>query len=222
MKRSVLLASISLFAIGSQPAIAQDDSHHEPEEIVVTGALVRSREDVLSGVAVIQSENLAQAMRPSIGETLQNIPGVSATSFGPSASRPVLRGLQGERVRVLTGGIGAIDVSNTSVDHAVVVNPLLAERIEVLRGPQSLLYGAAAIGGVVNVIDRRLPSRLPDEDVHLGGIATYGSAASERSLSGSADIVVGEGLVFHADGSWSKSDDLRIGGFALSPALRAQ
>ena len=224
MKFPLLLASAATIAVSALPAWAQDDTddHHAPEEIVVTGTLVRARQDVLSGVAVIQAQKLAQALRPSIGETLQDIPGVSATSFGPSASRPVLRGLQGERVRVLTDGIGAIDVSNTSVDHAVVVNPLLAERIEVLRGPQSLLYGSSAIGGVVNVTDRRLPTRVPTEKVHVGAIATYGSAANERSLSASTDVVVAENLVLHADGSWTKSDDLRIGGFALSPALRAQ
>lgn len=224
MKFPLLLASAATIAVSALPAWAQDDTddHHAPEEIVVTGTLVRARQDVLSGVAVIQAQKLAQALRPSIGETLQDIPGVSATSFGPSASRPVLRGLQGERVRVLTDGIGAIDVSNTSVDHAVVVNPLLAERIEVLRGPQSLLYGSSAIGGVVNVSDRRLPTKVPTEKVHVGAIATYGSAANERSLSASTDVVVAENLVLHADGSWTKSDDLRIGGFALSPALRAQ
>lgn len=224
MKFPLLLASAATLAISALPAWAQEveDDHHAPEEIVVTGTLIRARQDVLSGVAVIQAQELAQAMRPSIGETLQDIPGVSATSFGPSASRPVLRGLQGERVRVLTDGIGAIDVSNTSVDHAVVVNPLLAERIEVLRGPQSLLYGSSAIGGVVNVTDRRLPAKVPSEKVHVGAIATYGSAANERSLSASTDVVVAENLVLHADGSWTRSDDLRIGGFALSPALRAQ
>ena len=186
MKLPLLLASAATLAITVSPTWAQEvDDHHAPEEIVVTGTLIRARQDVLSGVAVIQLQELAQALRPSIGETLQNIPGVSATSFGPSASRPVLRGLQGERVRVLTDGIGAIDVSNTSVDHAVVVNPLLAERIEVLRGPQSLLYGASAIGGVVNVTDRRLPTKVPSEKVHIGAIASYGSAANERSLSAS-------------------------------------
>ena len=201
---------------------ASDPHPHTPGEIVVTGALERSRQDVLSGVAVIQGQKLDQAIRPSIGETLESTPGVSATSFGPTASRPVLRGLQGERVRILTDGIGSIDVSNTSVDHAVVVNPLLAERIEVLRGPQSLLYGSAAIGGVVNVIDRRIPTTIPDEPVHIGGYGAYGSAANERSAAGTVEMPVGNGFVVHADGSWSKSDDIRIGGFALTPALRAE
>jgi iron complex outermembrane receptor protein len=208
---------------GTGAADAPGDSHTPTSpEIVVTGAMQRNKEDMLSSVSVVQGPQLDQAIRPSIGETLDHTPGVSATSFGPSASRPVLRGLQGERVRVLTDGIGSIDVSNTSVDHATVVNPLLAERIEVLRGPQSLLYGSAAIGGVVNVIDRRIPITVPDEPVHVGATASYGSAANERSLAGAVDVPVGGGWVVHADGSYLKSDDLKIGGYALTPELRAQ
>jgi len=202
-------------------APADDPHHHPAAEIVVTGALPGNRLDALSGVAVLQATRLDQAIRPSIGETLAKTPGVSATSFGPTASRPVLRGLQGERVQVLSDGIGAIDVSNTSVDHASVVNPLLAQRIEVLRGPQSLLYGASAIGGVVNVIEKRIPTDIPKEAYHLGALATYGSAARERSLGGTLEVPLPGRFVFHADASYDKADDMRIGGAALSPALRA-
>jgi iron complex outermembrane receptor protein len=129
--------------------------------------------------------------------------------------------MQGERVRVLVDGIGSIDVSNTSADHAPAVNPLLADRIEVLRGPQALLYGSAAIGGVVNVIDRRIPTSVPEEPVHVGALATYGSAANQRSIAGSVEVPLGGGWVAHADGSRSVSDDMKIGGYALTPALRA-
>jgi iron complex outermembrane receptor protein len=202
--------------------VAGTDSYHQStgSEIIVTGVLPTRRQDMLSSVAVVQGKELTQAIRPSIGETLAHEPGVSATSFGPSASRPVLRGLQGERVRVLTNGLGSIDVSNTSVDHAVVVNPLLAERIEVLRGPQSLLYGSSAVGGVVNVIDKRIPTAVPDEPVHVDALGTYGSAADERSVSGSIDVPLAGGFVAHADGSYLKSDNVRIGGHALTRSLR--
>ena len=209
-------------APGADPGPEQVYHDAPAGDIVVTAALPVSRLDALSGVAVLQGTELAMTLRSSIGDTLAKTPGVSATSFGPNASRPILRGLQGERVRVLSNGIGSIDVSNTSADHATLVNPLLAERIEVLRGPQSLLYGSAAIGGVVNVIDRRIPLAVPDEAVHLAAQATYGSAAQERSAAASADAPLGGGWVAHADGSWQKSGDLRIGGFALTPALRAQ
>ncbi len=210
--------------VAAQADEAEDQGgYHDqtPNEIVVTALIPRTQIDILSGVSVVSGEMLNRDLRGTIGETLTRQPGVSATSFGPNASRPVLRGLQGERVRVLTDGIGSFDVSNTSVDHAVAINPLTAERVEVLRGPAALLYGSSAIGGVVNVIDARIPHRIPDEPVHVEGLATYGSAADERTLSGKAEAPIGGGFVAHVDGSWSKSGDLRTGGHILTPALRA-
>ncbi|HEV7659428.1 MAG TPA: TonB-dependent receptor [Allosphingosinicella sp.] len=198
------------------------EDFHAPEsnDIVVTG-FARTRGDILSGTSVVSGDDLTRDLRPSIGETLQHLPGVSATSFGPNASRPVLRGFQGERVRLLTDGIGSLDASSTSADHAVAINPLTADRIEVLRGPAALLFGSSAIGGVVNVIDARIPRRVPDEAIHVDGILTYGSAANERSANGSADVPIGD-FVVHVDGNYSKTDDMEIGGHALTPALRAQ
>ncbi|SEN09884.1 iron complex outermembrane recepter protein [Sphingomonas gellani] len=190
-------------------------------EVIVTGVLQQSERDVLQGTSVLSGEALTRNLRPTIGETLARLPGVSATSFGPTASRPILRGFQGERIRVLTDGIGSIDVSNTSVDHAVVIDPLLAERIEVLRGPSALLFGSSAVGGVVNVVDTRIPRTVPENGYRLAGIANYGSAANERSVEGAGDVAVGQHLVLHADGSYLKTDNLRIGGYALSPAARA-
>ena len=202
-------------------AAAGDYHAPQPADIIVTAPFQRDRQDVLSGVAVLQGAELTQAIRPTLGETLARTPGVSATSFGPNASRPVLRGLQGERVRVLTDGIGSIDVSNTSVDHAVVIDPLLAERIEVLRGPEALLYGSSAIGGVVNVIDKRIPRAIPDEPIHVDAIAGYGTAAHERSIAAAADAPIGSKFVIHADGSYLQSGDLSIGGHVLSRQARA-
>jgi iron complex outermembrane receptor protein len=149
---------------------------------------------------------------------------VSATSFSPGASRPVLRGFQGERVRVLVDGIGSIDVSNTSADHAVTIDPITAHRIEVLHGPAVLLFGSQAIGGAVNVFDRRIPRRTaPPESFHIDAVGSYGSAANERSAGAGVDVPIGgEGLVFHVDGSYRNTDDIRIGGFVLSPAARAE
>jgi len=203
------------------PARAADAAAVQESSIVVTG-FRRNREDVLSGTSVVSGEELTRDLRPTIGETLSRQPGVSATSFGPNASRPVLRGFSGERVRVLTDGIGSLDVSSSSADHAVAINPLTAERIEVLRGPAALLFGSEAVGGVVNVIDARIPRRVPDEPVHVQGILTYGSAADERSANGAVDVPVGGHFVVHADGNYSKTDDLRIGGYVLSAPLRAE
>ena len=198
-----------------------EDEYHAPEEsnLVVTG-FRRRTEDVLTGASVVAGEELTREMRSTIGETLARQPGVSATSFGPNASRPVLRGFQGERVRVLTDGIGSLDVSNTSADHAVAINPLTANRIEVLRGPSALLFGSSAIGGVVNVIDARIPRRLPDEAVHAEGMFTYGSAANEVAVNAGVDVPVGGGFVLHVDGNYLNTDDLEVGGFVLTRALR--
>jgi iron complex outermembrane recepter protein len=220
MRIFVLLAATAL----SSPALAAGApvDHPEPaKDIIVTAPFERARGDVLSGTSVVSGEDLTRALRPTIGETLAHQPGVSATSFGPNASRPVLRGFQGERIRVLTDGIGSIDVSNTSVDHPVVINQLTADRIEVLRGPAALLFGSSAIGGVVNVVDSRIPRRVPDEAIHIDAIANYGSAANERSGGASIDVPIGK-FVAHFDGSYNKTGNLRTGGYILSPALRAQ
>jgi iron complex outermembrane receptor protein len=240
MIRSTLLAG-AVTALLPSAALAQDAPAATPEEtldapapeasndphadhtqdIIVTG-FRRDRDEILSGISVVSGGELARELRPTIGETLARQPGVSATSFGPNASRPVLRGFQGERVRVLTDGIGSLDASNTSVDHAVAINPLTADRIEVLRGPSALLFGSAAIGGVVNVIDSRIPRRVPDEGAHVAAILTYGSAADERSANATIDVPIAGNWVLHADGNYSRTDDLRIGGFVLSRELRAQ
>ena len=228
---SLLASTVSLPAMAqiapaqtaaTRAATAETGTHPiTGEEVIVTGLLQQSETDVLQGTSVLRGQELTRSLRPTIGETLARLPGVSATSFGPSASRPILRGFQGDRIRVLTDGIGSIDVSNTSVDHAVIIDPLLAERIEVLRGPAALLYGSSAVGGVVNVIDTRIPRTRPANGYRLNAIGTYGSAAEERSLGAAGDVAVGEHLVLHADGSYVKADDLRIGGYALSPAARS-
>jgi iron complex outermembrane receptor protein len=222
-----LVLSISPIALAVIPTVAHADDandsfHRQPaSDIIVTAPLQSSRMDVLSGTSVLTGTNLTVAIRPTIGETIEHTPGASATSFGPNASRPILRGLQGERVRVLTDGIGSIDVSNTSVDHAVAINPLLAERVEILRGPEALLYGSGAIGGVVNVLDKRIPRSMPDA-IHVDALLTYGSASNERSAAAAVDAPIGGGFVAHVDGSYLKTGNMRIGGYALSPEARAE
>lgn len=235
MKTFAFLLATTAFA--ATPAAAQEATVHssaaadavqpdhvhtgESEDIVVTGDFVRDL-NVLAGKSVLTGTELTRDLRPQIGDTLARLPGVSATSFSPGASRPVLRGFQGERIRVLTDGIGAIDVSNTSADHAVTIDPLTAERIEVLHGPAVLLFGSQAIGGAVNVLDRRIPRAVPDEPVHFDGIAAYGSAADEKSIGSAVDVPLADGLVAHLDGSFRDTDDMKVGGFVLSPELRAE
>ncbi|HUG46600.1 MAG TPA: TonB-dependent receptor [Sphingomicrobium sp.] len=202
-----------------EPPPAPETHHDQSAVIVVTG--VREL-NILAGTSVLAGNELQREVKPQLGESLTSLPGVSATSFSPGASRPVLRGLQGERIRVLTDGIGSIDVSNTSADHAVTIDPLTADRIEVLRGPAVLLYGSQAIGGAVNVIDKRIPRHVPEEGFHADVLALYGTAADERSIGGAVEFALGGGLVAHLDGSFRKTDDLRTGGHVLSPQLRAE
>ncbi|PZO89620.1 MAG: TonB-dependent receptor [Sphingomonas sanxanigenens] len=213
-------SSAPLFAADAS-ADATGDHHEESTDIVIT-ALSRNRSDLLSGTSVLSGTDLAQSVRSTIGDTLSSLPGVSASSFGPSASRPILRGLQGDRVRILTDGIGSFDASGTSADHAVAIDTLTADRIEVLRGPSALLYGSGAIGGVVNVIDSRIPLKVPDEPVHVQLEGGYATAARERSTAGTVDVPLASNLVFHLDGSYLKSDDLDTGGYLLSAPLRAE
>jgi len=197
-------------------------AHPDTDQAIVVTGVRRAAGDVLGGVSVVDKEQLMHDARPSIGETLQSQPGVTASSFGPTASRPILRGLQGERVRVLVDGIGSLDLSSSDPDHAVPINPLTAERIEVLRGPSALLFGSSAIGGVVNVIDRRIPRTVPGRAVAVDALANYSSAANERSGNLSVDVPFGGHFVAHADGAYSKFDDLHVGGHLLSPDLREQ
>jgi iron complex outermembrane recepter protein len=204
-----------------EQAAPQDDDFHTSTEIVVTAPYLE-RLDILAGTSSISGETLAEKTRAQIGDILVTLPGVSATSFSPGASRPVLRGYQGNRVAVLTDGIGNIDASNTSADHAVTIDTLTVERIEVLRGPAVLLFGGQAVGGAVNALDKRIPRAVPDEAVHVDALAGYGSAAEDWSAGASIDVPLGDRVVAHIDASYRNSDDLRSGGFVLSPILRAQ
>lgn len=232
MRISILLASTSLSI--AMPAFAQtaaeapatavsapdgDDFHGPEEDLVVTAPFVRSL-DLFGNVGIVQGDDLAREMRPQIGDMLARQPGVSATSFSPGSSRPVLRGLQGDRVRILTDGLGSLDASSTSVDHAVAIDPLTAERVEIIHGPASLLFGSSASGGAVNIFDRRIPRSMPESPLHIDAIANYGSAASLRSGGASLDLPISTRLVWHIDGNYSRSDDMRIGGFQLAPGLR--
>ncbi|WP_114226835.1 MULTISPECIES: TonB-dependent receptor [Sphingomonas] len=206
---------------GAQPAPgAPAAAPSSGKDIVVTGRRRRD-DDVLGNVAVLGGTELAASIRPTLGETLANQPGVSATSNGPNASRPVLRGFSGDRIRILADGIGSLDVSTSSPDHAVAINPLTAQSIEVVHGPAALLFGSSAIGGVVNVIDNRIPRSIPRDgvggEVNLG----YGTAANDRLASGVVNVGLGGGFVAHADGSYAKNDDLRTGGYILADPLRA-
>jgi iron complex outermembrane recepter protein len=243
IRKSLLATSSFVIALGTSlaatPALAQaaeeptdadaaveDDVHNRQSD--ATGNIIVSASglkelDLLAGTSVLEIGDIQRdGVTGQLGELLSKVPGVSATSFSPGASRPVLRGQQAERVRVLVDGVGTADVSNTSADHATTIDPITVERIEVLRGPAVLLYGSQAIGGAVNVVDKRIPTRMPDEDFHLDAFGGVDSATNMRTGAASVDVGVTSNLVIHVDGSWRESDDIEIGGFQLSDALRAE
>jgi iron complex outermembrane receptor protein len=233
--RLALLVSSSLDFVS--PALAQDRGAPEPapastsdapapdddfhNEIVVTAGGLR-RLDMLAGTAVVGGEELQRNLNGQIGEVLTHVPGVSSSSFSPGASRPVLRGFSGDRVRVLVDGLGANDASNVSDDHAVAIEPLTADRIEVLRGPAVLIYGGSAIGGAVNVIDRRIPLRVPEEAVHVDAQVAADTAYDLREGGASADVPLGSTVAFHVDGAYRRTDDAAIAGYQLSDSFRQQ
>lgn len=220
-----LLASSALApAAFAQDAASQDDARDdhshgaEPVRIVIEGALPEST--LLENVRTLDETELVTELDTQIGEVLDTLPGVSTSGFAPGASRPIIRGFDGERVKLLIDSIGSIDVADISVDHGVTIDPLIVDHIDVVQGPAVILFGGEAIGGAVNVIDRRIPRDLPEGGYRVDALATYGSAADFRAVSGSVEAEIGNGFVFHADGSFSESDDLRVGGRLVSDALR--
>lgn len=229
VRRFLMCALLASSGLGGSAFAQSASGLHDgiSPEIIVTAPFYRDRFSLTTAASVLEGDTLLRETRPSIGETLSRLPGVSSSFFGPGASRPILRGQDAERVRVLTDGIGSFDVSNTSADHAVAINPFLIDRVEVVRGPAALLYGSNAIGGVVNVQDRRIPRDVPDEAIHIDAAGFYASAADERGGSGSVDVPLFKGedggaLVVHADGSYLKTGDYRTGGFVYSEGLRAE
>ncbi len=168
-------------------AFAQDD---DDQEIVVTAPLEGSRIESLQGAEVLRRDDIVAQLHGGLGDTLDATPGIATTFFGAGASRPIIRGLGEDRVRVLQNGIGAIDASTASPDHAVTSDGLDAERIEVLRGAAALAYGGNAIGGVVNVIDQSIPTRAID-GVSFEGLAAYSTV--DDGAQGAANVGFGAG-----------------------------
>jgi iron complex outermembrane receptor protein len=212
-KRLILsAASAGTFAI---PALADDPPAPELEAIVVSAPLPQKVSETARPVTVLTDQELRTKVGGTLGETLKQEPGITSQSFGPGVGTPVIRGQAGPRVRVMQNGIGNNDASNLSPDHANGVEPILAERIEVLRGPATLLYGSGAIGGMVNVIDNRIPEKMPDHPV--------GGAAEQRydsALDQTASTVKLEGggghFAYHVDGFYRDSGSMEIGGRGIA------
>ncbi|WP_374413107.1 TonB-dependent receptor [Novosphingobium colocasiae] len=226
--RSPRIALLACAAALPLPAFAQEAAPPAPHpqesgpEIIVTGRLISGSADPIAAPVVLQGEALTRALKPQIGEMLASLPGVSSSGFAPGVSRPVLRGFDGPRVQVLLDGIGSLDASSVSADHAVSLDTLNIDRIEVLHGPQVLLYASDPSGGAVNARDKRIPRRVPDKAITLDALGSYGTAANMVNGGVAADVKLADRWVAHADASYFHSDNLRVGGHVLSPQLRAQ
>ena len=183
-----------------------------PAVVIQSSALARTAEELVHPVDVIADDELQRLQRGTIGDVLADRPGIANASFGPGAGRPVIRGQGGPRVQVLENGIGSMDASTISADHAVSVDPLGAEQIEVIKGPATLIYGSAASAGVVNVIDDRLPDEVTP-GLRLRSDLSYGSNADEKKAAakaryGNSSVQVG------ADYSRRSAGDFSIPGYA--------
>jgi iron complex outermembrane receptor protein len=213
-----LLAACLLCALAAEAraaaAPAPQDEHHEPpvdlERVVVRATpLTLTAEDLAMPVEVLSGHDLDVAKGATLGETVDGLPGVQSSWFGPGVGRPILRGMDGPRVRILSDGLGSGDASTTSADHAVSVEPFLADQIEVLKGPATLLYGSGAIGGAVNVIDGRVPERATDEPVEGRAELRAGTVNDERTAMARLDATgAGGHLVLHADALHRETGDL--------------
>lgn len=222
MKLVSRLAIPSLLLGFALPAMAQqrhDPAHNHAEEVipldevVISAPLDRPLHQQAQAASILGGQNLTLAIEPSLGQTLARMPGVSSSYFGPAASRPIIRGLEGDRVRVLQNGLNTMDASATSPDHALSFEPSNLKSVEVVRGPATLLYGSNAIGGVVNAID----GRIVDEKLDGTLRGAMGGRFSSVDNGYQSNIMLEggwKGLAFHVEAFTRAAEDFRIPGNA--------
>lgn len=200
------IASLSLLACNSW---AHDNA--TLDTVVVTGNPLGATE-LIAPVDQLNSYELLQRRQSTLGETLNGMPGVSSTYFGPNASRPVIRGLDSDRISILNNGSASLDLSALSYDHAVALDPLLIERVEVLRGPGVLQYGGSAVGGVVNVIDGRIHREpLFGEKGGVSGRLDAGFATGNKEQGGAVVLDAGTNrYTLHVDAMSRKTEDVSV------------
>ncbi len=193
------------------------------QEVIITATPLRTTTlETAQPVLLLSADLLRRSLAPNLGDTLANQPGLSSTSFGPIASRPVIRGQGGLRVQVYQDGAETLDVAALSDDHAVSIDPAFADRIEVLHGPAALMYGSASAAGAVNVVTDRLPLRNTDGPIETRLELRGDSANDERAVALRSGGHLGSGWQWRVDGFSKRSGDLSIADFVESPALRAE
>ncbi|MDA1372580.1 MAG: TonB-dependent receptor [Proteobacteria bacterium] len=217
--------TVSWLVIALNPATgfaAQDRPHVERvlEELVVTAPFAETEAETALPIGVLSGEELREKVGNSLGDTLKNEIGVNNASFGTGVGQPIIRGQSGNRVSILQNGVGLTDASNVSPDHANGVEAIVAERIEVLRGPSALLYGSGAIGGVVNVIDGRIPERLVDATQFL--IEQSHFTASDEDKTVIKLESAGRSLGFHLDAFQRENGNMEVAGSAIDETALKQ
>lgn len=219
MSRLTIAISLYFSLIG----MTQAGSEHvqELDNLIITTPLGESTANTALPVSILSGDELRMKAASSVGETLKNEPGITSQSFGPGVGQPVIRGQSGSRVHVLQNGLGSLDVSSLSPDHANSTEALWAERIEVLRGPATLLYGSGAIGGVVNVMDNRIPDHVPEKVVEGAIEQRYNTVNEGKSTAFKLDGGKGM-LAWHLDGFYRDSINLQIPGSAVDETAAAE
>ena len=203
-----------------QPALADTNADgtakagaKELDAIVVTASPLGERADqTAQPVAVVSGKRLTDLAGAQAGGAVEHLPGVQASFFGAGVSRPIIRGLEGSRVQVLSGGIASMDASSFSPDHAVAIEPFLADQIEVLKGPATLLYGPGAIGGIVNIADGRLPEQA---SIGASGRAELGGDTGAKQKLGAVRLDLGTEVasgtwMLHADAVYRDQDNYEV------------
>ena len=193
---------------------SEHESHDLEEVIVQATPLDRDLLELSQSATVLAGEDLRREVSNNIGETLTRQAGMSNASFGQNVGRPVIRGFQGQRVGMLLNNMSASDASAVSQDHAVSMEPFLADQVEILRGPATLLYGSGSIGGVVNIVSHTIPMEIPENGFEGKVMGQVDSAAGQRFAAGRVDFG-GSSFAFHADGFYRRTDDYEIPGRAL-------
>ncbi len=209
--RIVVMGLLSL----STSAVLQADEIEELDKITVQSSSFDGEtvEDFAQSVQVLHGEELERKRSDTIGETLKNELGVSSTYFAPAASRPIIRGLGSNRVRVLENGIDTLDASSISEDHAVSIEPYFAEQVEILRGPSTLRYGPGAIGGVVNVINKRIPQSLDAEPLEIDALYEHQTVSDGNTFAAELNGAT-DSFAWHLDGLTRNTNNYSIDGFA--------
>ncbi len=221
-KRAGFIAATCLTAVAAQAQDndAEGDEHHIDEIIVRAMPLGRAVEQLAQPTSIIDATTLLQRDSTSIGETLADQLGVNSTYFGPIAARPVIRGQFGERIQMLSNGLDILDASALSEDHAVAIDSLIAERVEVIKGPATLIYGSGAAGGIINVVDSRIKEQ--PLDAPFSGAVSLGADSATGRTSGAFSLDAGtDGFSAHVDYFRRDTDNIEIPGFAESAILRA-